>query len=395
MSNFISTAPEKPKSKKSNATSTPEPQQRFAPWHTKYRPVSFDDLVGQTLANKTLSNLITTGSIPNALMLLGPRGTGKTSSARVFAKSISCLASEVPTLTPCGECISCRGIERGNSLDFIEIDAASNNGVDNMRQLIETSSLCPAYGRYKVIVIDECHTITRQGQNAFLKTLEEPAKNVLFILATTEPQKLLDTIASRCLSIRFQRIKEVDIVSRLEEIALVEGVNATRESLQAIAKASQGGMRDSIQLLFQLASSGKAASADAVYELIGGVTPRVLNHLLEAVLKGNIFKVLSLAQELAANEIEPNRIVEALLEAWRDLLAVALSKERSVFDKGLVELAGSLPVRSLLELAALTNSQKLIAALNQLEAAERRIALSSTPHLWIQAILLSLLQEVN
>ncbi|MGL5879644.1 MAG: DNA polymerase III subunit gamma/tau, partial [Xenococcaceae cyanobacterium] len=188
---------------------------KFIPWHLKYRPNTCEQIVGQPLIARTLTNLVVSNKIPNAFLFSGCPGTGKTSSARILAKSINCLASPTPTIHPCGQCASCRSIDNGSSMDAIEIDAASNNGVDEIRDLIAQSSLVAVGGRYRIFILDEIQMLSRAGQNAFLKTLEEPNPNVLFILATTEPHKLLDTIVSRCLHLRFNRLSLADITKRL------------------------------------------------------------------------------------------------------------------------------------------------------------------------------------
>tara|TARA_Y100001968_G_scaffold296747_1_gene305144 strand:- start:38 stop:604 length:567 start_codon:yes stop_codon:yes gene_type:complete len=182
----------------------------YEPLHQKYRPQSFDDLIGQHSIVLTLKQAITTNRIAPAYLFSGPRGTGKTSSARILARSLNCISSNLPTTNPCGKCELCRTISLGSALDVIEIDAASNTGVDNIRELIEKAQFAPVKARWKIYVIDECHMLSTAAFNALLKTLEEPPKKVVFILATTDPQRVLPTIISRCQRFDFHQIPLLD-----------------------------------------------------------------------------------------------------------------------------------------------------------------------------------------
>ena len=191
----------------------------YEPLHHKYRPQTFADLVGQEAIATTLTNAIMREKIAPAYLFTGPRGTGKTSSARILAKSLNCLQAEKPTPTPCGECQVCQSIAQGSALDVIEIDAASNTGVDNIREIIERSQFAPVQCRYKVYVIDECHMLSQAAFNALLKTLEEPPNQIVFVLATTDPQRVLPTIISRCQRFDYRRIPLGEMVSHLQSIA--------------------------------------------------------------------------------------------------------------------------------------------------------------------------------
>ena len=224
----------------------------YEPLHHKYRPTSFDELVGQDPIKSTLKQALISDRIAPAYIFSGPRGTGKTSSARIFAKSLNCLKSEKATTTPCGQCELCKGISSGNALDVIEIDAASNTGVENIRELIERSRFAPAKARWKVYVIDECHMLSTAAFNALLKTLEEPPRQVVFILATTDPQRVLPTILSRCMRFDFRRIALHDLESHLISIAKKEEIQINEEAISLIAKHSQGGLRDAESLLDQV-----------------------------------------------------------------------------------------------------------------------------------------------
>jgi DNA polymerase-3 subunit gamma/tau len=276
----------------------------FIPWHLKYRPHSLEQIVGQPLIARTLTNLVISNKLPNAFLFSGSRGTGKTSSARILAKSLNCLESKTPTISPCGQCASCRSIDNGSSMDVIEIDAASNNGVDEIRNLIAQSKLVAVSGRYRIFILDEIQMLSRAGQNAFLKTLEEPNPNVLFILATTEPHKLLDTIVSRCLHLRFSRLSLVDLTKKLASIAAKENIQITDEAIEEIARSSEGGMRDSIQLLYQLSALKENIDVEEVYRAIGDISPTLLQAIVEAMLNQQIHSLLTLTEQLNERGIE-------------------------------------------------------------------------------------------
>ncbi|NTW20503.1 MAG: DNA polymerase III subunit gamma/tau, partial [Nostocales cyanobacterium W4_Combined_metabat2_030] len=211
----------------------------YEPLHHKYRPKSFAELVGQEAIATTLTNAILSAKIAPAYLFTGPRGTGKTSSARILAKSLNCLQGNQPTPSPCGVCEICQGITKGYSTDVIEIDAASNTGVDNIRELIERAQFAPMQCRYKVYVIDECHMLSTAAFNALLKTLEEPPKHVVFVLATTDPQRVLPTIISRCQRFDFRRIQLEAMVKHLTDIATKERINISQDSLHLLIPLGQ------------------------------------------------------------------------------------------------------------------------------------------------------------
>jgi DNA polymerase-3 subunit gamma/tau len=213
----------------------------YEPLHHKYRPQTFAQLVGQDAIATTLANALQQQRIAPAYLFSGPRGTGKTSSARILAKSLNCINQDHPTPDPCGVCETCRAITNGSALDFIEIDAASNTGVDNIRELIDRAQFAPAQCRYKVYVIDECHMLSTAAFNALLKTLEEPPSNVVFVLATTDPQRVLPTIISRCQRFDYRRIPLEPMLAHLRAIANQEEININDEALRLVAQISQGG----------------------------------------------------------------------------------------------------------------------------------------------------------
>jgi len=216
----------------------------------KYRPQTFDDIIGQNHVTRTLKNAVEQNRLAHAYLFVGPRGTGKTSTARILAKALNCIHG--PTVTPCGKCDNCREIAGGNSLDVIELDAASNRGIDDVRELRDNVRYAPAKGRFKIYIIDEVHMLTKEAANALLKTLEEPPKHVIFCLATTEPEKLPITILSRCQRFDLHRIATNLIAQQLQLIATKEKLTLEAAAAHAIARGAEGGMRDAESMLDQL-----------------------------------------------------------------------------------------------------------------------------------------------
>ena len=255
----------------------------YAPLHHKYRPQTFAQLVGQRAIAATLTQALQQNRIAPAYLFCGPRGTGKTSSARILAKSLNCLQVDVPTSAPCGQCDVCQSVSRGNALDIVEIDAASNTGVDNIRELIERAQFAPVQCRYKVYVIDECHMLSTAAFNALLKTLEEPPDRVVFVLATTDPQRVLPTIISRCQRFDFRRIPLPSMIKHLSYIAREEAIAIAESALQLVAQISQGGLRDAESLLDQLSLQADEITVDTVWDLVGAVPERDLLNLVRAI----------------------------------------------------------------------------------------------------------------
>ncbi|MEO1466671.1 MAG: DNA polymerase III subunit gamma/tau, partial [Cyanobacteria bacterium J06633_1] len=270
----------------------------YEPLHHKYRPQTFKDLVGQETIALTLSNALEQARIAPAYLFTGPRGTGKTSSARILAKSLNCLASDRPTPYPCGKCEACLAIARGTALDVMEIDAASNTGVDNIREIIERSRFAPVQCRYKIYAIDECHMLSTAAFNALLKTLEEPPPQVVFILATTDPQRVLSTIISRCQRFDYRRIPLTEMTDHLRYIADTEGIAIADDALTLVAQISNGGLRDAESLLDQLSLLPETITVEKVWDLVGAVPEQDLLKLLQAINSNDSLAVLQQCRSL-------------------------------------------------------------------------------------------------
>ncbi len=358
----------------------------FKPWHLKYRPQKIKHLTGQEMVQQVLTRLIGEDSVPQALLLSGPKGTGKTSTARIIAMSLNC--DKGVTLNPCGKCQNCQSIQSGNSLDIVELDAASNNGVDEIRKLVSDAAYAPISGRYRVFIIDEAHQLTTAAQNAFLKTLEEPNNNTKFLLATTEPHKLLDTVKSRCLPLRFRPISEADIVTKLREVADNENLSVCKGVLPALARSSKGGMRDAIQLIFEVScscSNQESLTVGKVYEVTKELNPTQVERILTAVIDGNSYHLVHYCRKMQDLGIVPEKGFDTLLCVWTDLMAVVLGASTSKIAKSSV-----LSESALKDLSERVELEWLDAGLNKLEQVEKRITTSPHANRWLLATLLSL-----
>lgn len=287
--------------------------------YRKYRPQTFEDVVGQKIIVKTLCNAILHNKISHAYLFAGPRGTGKTSIAKIFAKTINC--EHLSNLVPCDKCINCEQFNKKQNVDIIEIDAASNNGVDEIRDLKNKVNLVPTYGKYKVYIIDEVHMLTIAAFNAMLKTLEEPPKNVIFILATTEPHKIPLTILSRCQRYDFKKLSNNEIVERLEFIVNKEQIIAEDGVLQMIAQISNGGMRDSIGLLDQLITySDGNIKIDDVHEINGSIDSEHMFMFAKSIVLKKYSDVYQLINEYNSNGKNLTIIIENLVEFFKNVL---------------------------------------------------------------------------
>ncbi len=285
----------------------------------KWRPQQFDDVIGQDHVTRTLKNAIAENRVAHAYLFVGPRGTGKTSTARIFAKALNC--EKGPTPAPCDQCDACLEIMNNTAMDVMEIDAASNTGVDHVRELRENARYTPVRGPYKIYVIDEVHMLSSGAFNALLKTLEEPPAHVKFVLATTDPQKVPPTIHSRCQRFDLRRISTTVIADSIGRIARAEDVDIDEDALLAIARGAEGGMRDAQSALDQLISFiGRKIREPDVLSVFGLVSRRALEELAAAVLEGDIPRILERIAELDEGGKDMQRLVIELLEYFRNVL---------------------------------------------------------------------------
>lgn len=296
-------------------------REQYLVFARKWRPQTFDDVVGQGHITRTLQNALTSGRIGHAFLFVGSRGIGKTTTARILAKALNCLSVDTPTPTPCGTCENCRSISDGSNMDVIEIDGASNNTVDDVREIREHVRLVPSRSRYKVYIIDEVHQLSIAAFNALLKTLEEPPAHAMFILATTEAHKVPATIISRCQRFDFRRVAMADICVLLRAILDKEGVRCSEEALHAIARSAEGGIRDAESILDQLVSycDGEIRFED-VFDVLGLVDWRVMHQICDAILDRDIARQLSLVEDIVAAGKDLSQFVQDILQYFRNLL---------------------------------------------------------------------------
>ena len=347
--------------------------------YRKYRPNNFFDVTGQEIIIKTLQNAVENNKISHAYLFTGPRGTGKTSIAKILAKTINC--EHLNDLTPCDKCVNCTQINLKTSTDIIEIDAASNNGVDEIREIRNKVNLVPATGKYKVYIIDEVHMLTTGAFNALLKTLEEPPSHAIFILATTEPHKIPATIMSRCQRFDFKRIPNEKIVLRLKHIVSSENLSVSDEALNEIARISDGGMRDSISLLDQLiAYNPDHATVDDVHEINGSLSNERLKKFIINILNSDITNVLNDIDEFYSNGKSLIKITEAIINFLKNVLLFKVSKDylQTKFDD----------VTSYEEIANITSIEQIYNLITKFNNELNDIKLSSDPKLSMEILII-------
>ncbi|HEY9900351.1 MAG TPA: DNA polymerase III subunit gamma/tau [Pantanalinema sp.] len=358
--------------------------------YRKWRPRNFAGLVGQEHVARTLSNAITGNKLAHAYLFTGPRGTGKTSSARIFAKSLNC--AEGPTVTPCERCAACEGISRGNFPDVIEIDAASNRGVDDARDLRDRVRFAPTQGRYKVFIIDEVHMLTNEAFNALLKTIEEPPPNLVFVLATTDVHKVLPTIISRCQRFDFQRIAFKPLVDHLGYVALEEGLQVDPAGIAAIAKRADGGLRDALSMLDQVraCAPGTAISAEDVFNALGLVSNEALTEVARAIAETRVVDAIAGVHALLAKGYDHHAVLRELVETFRHLMLVGLAPDRA----GAFELPET-QLEALGAIAARFSSPELLYALEVLRETEDLLKGSNQMTIWLEMAMMRLCERAD
>ena len=361
--------------------------EKYIPLYRKYRPQTLEEVVGQEHIKKALANAIALNKISHAYLFTGPRGTGKTSTARIFAKSLNC--KEGPTIHPCGKCENCIDITNSTPMDVIEIDAASNRKVEDAQNILEKVMYAPVNSRYKIYIIDEVHMLSTTAFNALLKTLEEPPKNVIFILATTEVHKVLDTIKSRCQRYDFKRITTSDIVAHLRMISDKEGINITDDALMTIAKNSAGGMRDSIALLDQLSvlDGEQAITTDDINNLLGRLSFDVLNELTNAIINSAPNDGITILEKIYNSGNEPAQILTNLLDYLKNLLIVKTCQKDIVLE--LTQL-NDVQLNALSKQAEKLETHQIVSLIEKCSEYIKELKTTNNPRLWLEVAVIDM-----
>lgn len=349
--------------------------------YRKYRPKTLSEVVGQEYLKVTLTNQLAGGQIGHAYLFSGPKGTGKTTVARIVAKSVNCLSSKDGT--PCGKCDNCASFENGQMIDLIEIDAASNRSIDNIRELISKIALAPSVGKYKIYVIDEAHQLTKDASNALLKTLEEPPSHAIFVLATTEPEKLLPTIVSRCQHFEFRYVPLVEQVKYLGEVAKAEKIKISADGLEFIARQSGGGMRDAMSLLEQASFIEGEITQITLAEWLGLVAWQTVYELTMGLVAGDAKGVIAKINELYVQGYDLSRLTASWITTIRQVLAVKLGNGDTLS-------VGSEQIAQLQELSEKLPLNKIVVILQELMGASREVKVGVVPQLALEIAVVKL-----
>lgn len=355
----------------------------------RWRPQQFDEVIGQNHITTTLINAVTKNRVGHAYLFVGPRGIGKTTLARILSKSLNCLASELPTPTPCDQCDSCREIIAGNSLDVMEIDGASNTSVEDVRELRENVKYAPSRGRNKIYIIDEVHMLSRNAFNALLKTLEEPPAHVKFFFATTEPHKIPDTIISRCQRFDLRKIAPQLIRDHLGKILQNEGVDCEEKALRTIAAVAEGGMRDAESILDQLLvyCDDKIRQKD-VAALLGLVPSRVVAEFSQAIYAGDLSNIIRLVSETIDQGWDLKQFLSTLIRHFRDLLVLSVPR----VDEKLTDISES-EAGELAELGRKFTTPRLLFILDELIEGENTIKYAISDRIALEMMLIKVAQS--
>jgi DNA polymerase-3 subunit gamma/tau len=354
----------------------------------KYRPQNFDSVIGQEHITQTLKNAIEQNRLAHAYLFVGPRGTGKTSTARILAKALNCVNG--PTVNPCGVCDVCREIAQGNSLDVLEIDGASNNGVEQVRELRENVRFAPTRGKYKIYIIDEVHMLTSAAFNALLKTLEEPPEHVKFVFATTEPQKVLPTILSRCQRFDLRRIPAPLISKHLQHIAGEEKFLLDEAAAQAIAKGAEGGLRDAESMLDQLvAFCGDKITEQDVLSIFGFTAQQTVSNLCGLILEGDSPQALGMVHAQAESGKDLSRLMSDLISHLRDLLVAKADPD------GVKEELGEEALTALKSQTEKITMDRLLELIEQFAAAETRMKWAPNKKLHFEIAVIKAIQTLG
>jgi len=352
--------------------------------YRKYRPQTFDELIGQPHVARALRNALREERVAHAYLFAGPRGTGKTTTARLLAKALNC--GDVPTAEPCGECDSCRRITQGSALDVIEIDAASKTSVDDIRELRERVQTAPAGSRFKVYIVDEVHMLSTSAFNAFLKTLEEPPRHVIFVLCTTEPHKLPATVLSRCQRYDFRRLSVADLTQLVEKVAQQEGLALDQRAAALLVRAATGSARDALSLLEQAQSyAGREIGADDIQAIVGGADVELLADFADAIADRNVDEVFHLVATAVEQGRDLRQLATDLVAHFRDLLLLRVCRR----GEELVAVAAGSAARMKAQAQKMPESE-IVRAAQVMSDAERELRRSEQQRLTLELAMVRL-----